>query len=1261
MSVHRFHWEFPFGKKGKCALLGLFLGTFFFGLLLMGAMPAAAGFPGSHVLPPKIPTHPSGKTLKKIPFADLAVQSIAWKPSGTNSPEGEIVAEVKNVGTAASKPATLTGVLTCQGKTLAKKGFKLKALKPGERTRIRWKIHGGAGKNAVVLTVQDPINRKNNRREITFVCLSRFPKTVVKPLPLGKLRPDLAVTKITFDDLRLRETGTCQVRIEVKNVGTAPARASSVLVTFRGESGAAMRMTRKVKALKPGEVVTLRGAFRPRGKTLIVATVKDPVNKKNNTMKKTYLPGTGVLRILEKNLARKGDQARPGAASSTKGKGLEKIAEINQIQEGVKVPRASKTPANPRPTPRQGDLYTFIHPKANETVALGCPYSLQWVIPEQAPDTRLSLVLHAVDTPQSVPELTIARGLTPDIRLFTWKVDSTLPRGKYELSLVAERGGAVAALMSVSIRLGFPSLIINNKIVEPEHPRAGESVNIKALLSVAGADATRLFLNKITIEGPSFHAVKMVEMVDLDAQGGMRLLSTSFIPPLPGQYRVVFDLDVTHLYPHSTDLIREEDKTLEFQVNGTPDLLLYVNKVPDGALGEEKIFRIVVKNIGEGTSLGTTVLFQLTGSEDREISIPALDPGEESVHEVKGKWRQVTGKKIYHAIVDPANRISESDETNNEVWDTLHIYADRASIPPLKGHRKPRLVVERCYGLEGDIAADTRYPLRLRLKNVSPDRISLPKTWIGLSGPDTIQPKLIPLRRLYPGESIMVRLNARWKTPGTGQLVVKQLSRDGNRYRPVGTLFSKELTVEESPRAMHNVAEVVTQREPVRRLGGQGKHLTILRPNRDIFWVKKETVQIAWMGDVSPPYTVTLFPDGHPDQAVTIGENVTQNTLRYEVAKSLSTGPYRLRVHGADGGGMSHIFEIRGARAKPDLKVKMGTVNDMYSGIPSMPHFVCVKVIIENTGGKQRKAFGVRIRVDDTDDQPVVGPLLKQKTAMVEARFRVEERGPHRITIEIDPENEVDESDETNNTFTVKKYFCHGYPDLRLACRQRGNMLLFYVKNIGEAPSPRTQVVFYQLSNAFPMNVPEIRPGKVITIPKRLNWQVDQIGLPYSAKVNPAKTFRELRDDNNSCSGKIVQPYDTKTDETYYRYWRTWLKVEDKTPQTLPLELQVVGHEERPSVKLEFILSNLSSCCITPSLQAILKISQGGTQITRVFQVPELLPEDAHGNRDTYHILYRAPLSASDGRIYYRLTLKWGNEEMWGSQGVVEPPPLSVY
>ena len=60
------------------------------------------------------------------------------------------------------------------------------------------------------------------------------------------------------------------------------------------------------------------------------------------------------------------------------------------------------------------------------------------------------------------------------------------------------------------------------------------------------------------------------------------------------------------------------------------------------------------------------------------------------------------------------------------------------------------------------------------------------------------------------------------------------------------------------------------------------------------------------------PLFVTLFPVRHPEQAITLVTEVTQNTLYYEVAQDLAAGLCRVKVQGADGVGMSAAFEIRG-------------------------------------------------------------------------------------------------------------------------------------------------------------------------------------------------------------------------------------------------------------------------------------------------------------------------------------------------------------
>ncbi|MBW1660357.1 MAG: hypothetical protein JRJ48_07660 [Deltaproteobacteria bacterium] len=220
MSVQRFHRDLPSGKKGRFVFWCLLLCAAFF-MMLTGSF-AGATTPGAPAVPtrlPRVPTRVTGKTLSHAAFADLSIQSITWKSVNPKNPsEAEVTVKVKNVGLIASKPTTVSGVLKCKGKALDKKGFRIKALKPGKKTEIKWRIHWGIGKNVLIFSVQDPVNKKNNRREASYAYLPRIPVTPGRSFSSMKLQPDLAVTKITFDDLRLKETGTCQARIEVKNV-----------------------------------------------------------------------------------------------------------------------------------------------------------------------------------------------------------------------------------------------------------------------------------------------------------------------------------------------------------------------------------------------------------------------------------------------------------------------------------------------------------------------------------------------------------------------------------------------------------------------------------------------------------------------------------------------------------------------------------------------------------------------------------------------------------------------------------------------------------------------------------------------------------------------------------------------------------------------------------------------------------------------------------------------------------------------------------
>jgi len=963
-------------------------------------------------------------------------------------------------------------------------------------------------------------------------------------------------------------------------------RASSLFITLQGKKGAVKRKTWKVKALKPGEVFTLREAFRPEGgKTILVATVKDPVNRKNNSMKKTYLPGItalkGLNRLQVRSVPRKVKREHASKPASTGFKA--KILTKDLIKKPIPASRISKS-RNLTPTTRQGSLSGFLYPRKVDKLALGYPCQIQWSLPEQSEDTRLSLVLTAVDTSQPVPDITLASGLGPNVRAYTWNINPFLPEGTYKLFLLIEAGSAIAGIESDPFRLVSFKFFYKSHAVEPRNPRVGEKVTVSMTYWMNAENVKGITVGCIKIKGPwGFHlGHRMTIEIPETEENGLKLitLKTTFTPPLAGGYYEFFDPDVTNRFPHSADSFKNKQFSAIF-VPPLPDLFLFVNKVSDGALNEEKVFKIVVKNIGEASSAPTKVLFQLTGAEDREISIPSLEPGEESVHRVRGKWRRVAGMKTYRAVVDPDNEIVEADETNNEIRDTLRIYSHKDSVPNFP-HREPhpKLIVESCYGPEDTVVSGIAYHPGVRFKNVSPDRVPLNEVLVGFFGPEIFfGERTVRIKKLYPGETIVIHPDVGWKTPGPGRFMVKQLSRKGNRIIPVKTLFSKELTVEANPEMMHNVAQAMVQRDSIMSWAqdqnqNQGKSLTILVPNREIFWTKGQRVQIAWTGTAQGPYSVTLFPEGHSNQAVVVGNNVPSSllSLGYQVPDSLSEGKYRIMVQGTDGGGMSEVFEIRGKNAKPDLRIKAASISSGASGNPAKPYLVKFQVTIENTGGIERRLFKVLFTVDDTNKFLDVGPLGAQRTWFVEASLAVRTMGPHQVQIVADPVNDVDESDERNNIFINPSYRCQGIPDLALACRQVSNQMVYFIKNIGDGSSPETQVVFYQRGLAIPVDVESLFPGQMVKKTLRLDWMVVQIGQHFSATVNPAGSFHELRDDNNSCEGTIVQPYETTTQ--YVKDWQRWTK-----HRTSPLKAEEMTDSNR--ILPHTCGSNFSSTTIT--------------------------------------------------------------------------------
>ena len=125
-------------------------------------------------LPPKKPPpaivnkiKPPLKPLPKIPpfKADLAVVKIRFLKQGST---GTLFIHIQNLGEASSSQTKVKASLFRPDGSTLKRSWNIRSLRKGEVLRIKWNIVPGEGKNVVQVKIDDPVNQKNNHKELAF-------------------------------------------------------------------------------------------------------------------------------------------------------------------------------------------------------------------------------------------------------------------------------------------------------------------------------------------------------------------------------------------------------------------------------------------------------------------------------------------------------------------------------------------------------------------------------------------------------------------------------------------------------------------------------------------------------------------------------------------------------------------------------------------------------------------------------------------------------------------------------------------------------------------------------------------------------------------------------------------------------------------------------------------------------------------------------------------------------------------------------------
>ena len=115
------------------------------------------------------------------------------------------------------------------------------------------------------------------------------------------------------------------------------------------------------------------------------------------------------------------------------------------------------------------------------------------------------------------------------------------------------------------------------------------------------------------------------------------------------------------------------EKTIIFLNNSLPDLIIEaITLTPENPSKSDNItFSVIIKNQGSGSASFSRVYFYLDGSSRGYQDVQRIDAGDTVTKTFK--WIAQAGSHAIKAIIDEGNWIPESDETNNEKAVTFQI------------------------------------------------------------------------------------------------------------------------------------------------------------------------------------------------------------------------------------------------------------------------------------------------------------------------------------------------------------------------------------------------------------------------------------------------------------------------------------------------------------------------------------------------------------------------------------------------------------
>ncbi len=557
--------------------------------------------------------------VEKQTFPDLIIEDISWEPE--NPEPGDtvtITATVRNQGTGRSEETNLA--YNIDG---AETGERIiPGLEPGSSSQVSFAWTPDTGGTVNILAEADAGDHVSESDEWNNEKTASIEVT-------EQTFPDLVIESLSPEPANPEPGDTVTITATVRNQGTERSEKTKLAYYIAGsEEG-----ERTIPGLEPGS---------------------------SSSVSFEWTPGTeGTVNILAR--ADAGDHV----LESDEGNNEETVSiRVEKVYPDLVIEDLTAEPTITDP----GDTVTITATVRNQGTGRSEETNLAYYIAGSEEGERTIPGLE----PGSSSSVSFV--FTPD----TEGTVDILARADAGNHIAESEEGNNEETVSIEVtRQTFPDLVVEDLSWEPSDPEIGKPLNFILRVKNQGLEDSPESTARYYINGTAGGDISIPSLsAGSDTNAGF-----SLTPDKDGVMELRVLVDSGHTVPESDETNNEITKEVNVETASfvAPDLLIdSLTWTPEKPEPNESVtFTVTVKNTGTAGSEENVLEYEIGGTNEGNLTIPALSEGETS----RGTFSWVAGDEgeiEVRAVVDTENTVPESTETNNEIIRTITVSEEEA-------------------------------------------------------------------------------------------------------------------------------------------------------------------------------------------------------------------------------------------------------------------------------------------------------------------------------------------------------------------------------------------------------------------------------------------------------------------------------------------------------------------------------------------------------------------------------------------------------